>query len=252
MTAPHVRSFGDQDGGVLLDSSRDAITTIDATGAFVWERLKAGKSVDQVISELSIETHMDREIVRRDVENFVRDLQSRDLLVDSDAHQRPATDTASLHHCATSSPRVPTDPLQVDVPSPIPDRLLDPICRLCRVIFESCLFLLQTQIQLRFGGLPRIHNRVRSEKVQDTSSEFDNQEICLAMDFACVFFPKRVLCLQRSAATALVLRRHGRSAALVVGAQAIPFKSHAWVEIEGKVVNDKPYTADMYRELQRF
>jgi hypothetical protein len=71
------------------------------------------------------------------------------------------------------------------------------------------------------------------------------------MDLACVFYPKSVLCLQRSAATTLLLRRHGIRAELVIGAQMLPFKSHAWVEVEGTVVNDKPYMREIYQVLER-
>ena len=59
------------------------------------------------------------------------------------------------------------------------------------------------------------------------------------------------MCLQRSAATTLLLRRHGLHAELVIGAQILPFKSHAWTEIGGVVVNDKPYMMDIYRVLER-
>jgi hypothetical protein len=60
-----------------------------------------------------------------------------------------------------------------------------------------------------------------------------------------------VMCLQRSAATTLLLRRHGFKAEMVIGAQILPFRSHAWVEIGGVVVNDKPYMPDIYRFLER-
>jgi hypothetical protein len=38
---------------------------------------------------------------------------------------------------------------------------------------------------------------------------------------------------------------------MVVGAQMLPFKSHAWVEIKGAIVNDKPYMLDLYTVLDR-
>jgi len=59
------------------------------------------------------------------------------------------------------------------------------------------------------------------------------------------------LCLQRSAATACLLKRFGVSAQLVIGAQQMPFKAHAWVEVDGVVVNDKPYTSEIYTVLDR-
>lgn len=75
--------------------------------------------------------------------------------------------------------------------------------------------------------------------------------ICSAIDNACIWRWKQVLCLQRSAATVCLLRRYGIHAELVIGARQMPFKAHAWVEVAGKVVNDKSYTPSMYAVLDR-
>jgi transglutaminase superfamily protein len=75
--------------------------------------------------------------------------------------------------------------------------------------------------------------------------------LCRCVDLACVFYLKPVLCLQRSAATTLILRNHGWKAQLVIGAQPFPFKSHAWVEIDQEVINDRPYMAEIYQVLDR-
>lgn len=77
------------------------------------------------------------------------------------------------------------------------------------------------------------------------------EQICFAVDMACVWYWKEVLCLQRSAATACLLRQHGIPAEMVIGAQQTPFRAHAWVEVGGRVVNDKPYTPEMYAVLDR-
>ena len=68
---------------------------------------------------------------------------------------------------------------------------------------------------------------------------------------ACIWYWKEVLCLQRSAATACLLKRHGVPAQMMIGAQQMPFKAHAWVEVDGRVVNDKPYMREMYAVLDR-
>jgi hypothetical protein len=38
---------------------------------------------------------------------------------------------------------------------------------------------------------------------------------------------------------------------MVTGAQILPFESHAWVEIGGVVVNDKPYMHEIYQVFER-
>jgi hypothetical protein len=75
--------------------------------------------------------------------------------------------------------------------------------------------------------------------------------VCAAVDMACIWYWKEVLCLQRSAATACLLRQCGVPAQMVIGAQQMPFKAHAWVEVEGRIVNDKPYVRDRYAVLER-
>ena len=75
--------------------------------------------------------------------------------------------------------------------------------------------------------------------------------VCSAVDLACIWYWKHVLCLQRSAATACLLKRYGVPAELVIGAQHMPFRAHAWVEAQGQVVNDKSYTKEMYAVLDR-
>lgn len=73
--------------------------------------------------------------------------------------------------------------------------------------------------------------------------------VCRAVDIACVCYWKRVLCLQRSAVTACLLKHFGIPAHMIIGTQQMPFRSHAWVEVEGRVVSDKPYMRDMYQVL---
>jgi hypothetical protein len=38
---------------------------------------------------------------------------------------------------------------------------------------------------------------------------------------------------------------------MVIGAQQTPFIAHAWVEVDGRVVNDKAYMPEIYAVLDR-
>jgi len=75
--------------------------------------------------------------------------------------------------------------------------------------------------------------------------------ICRAVDIASVWYWKQVPCLQRSAATTCLLRRYGIAAQLVIGVESRPFRAHAWVEVSGRVINDKSYMREMYTVLDR-
>jgi hypothetical protein len=65
------------------------------------------------------------------------------------------------------------------------------------------------------------------------------EQVCNAVNYACIWYPKQVLCLQRSFVTTYLLRLHGVEAEMVLGAQKIPFQAHAWVEVNGRAVNER-------------
>jgi hypothetical protein len=122
-----------------------------------------------------------------------------------------------------------------------------------RLVIKSWLLLLYFEFIMRFCNFKRLHAIVRNQKVRpmDKGRVPSSPELCHAVDLACVFYFKQVLCLQRSAATTLLLRRYGWNAEMVIGAQVLPFRSHAWVEIKGTIVSDMPYLLDMYQVLER-
>lgn len=117
---------------------------------------------------------------------------------------------------------------------------------------EAYFKLAYFDVYLALGGFSALYERVRDYPIgKQTPSTDPIQSICSAIDIACIWYWKNALCLQRSAATACLLKKHGVAAQLVIGTQQIPFKAHAWVEVDGRVVNDKPYVAETYDELDR-
>ena len=63
-------------------------------------------------------------------------------------------------------------------------------------------------------------------------------QVCDAVSLASCFYWKRVYCLQRSVVATRLLRKSGIPGHVVIGYRPSPFFSHAWVEVEGRVVND--------------
>jgi hypothetical protein len=120
------------------------------------------------------------------------------------------------------------------------------------LVLQAYMLLLRFDLYLARGNFAALYDKVRGYPTGKRTEAADAiARICLAMDMACIWYWKEALCLQRSAATACLLKRHGIPAQMVIGAQQMPFKAHAWVEVEGRVVNDKPYTPEMYAVLDR-
>ncbi|MCU1302683.1 MAG: hypothetical protein JWQ87_2967 [Candidatus Sulfotelmatobacter sp.] len=86
------------------------------------------------------------------------------------------------------------------------------------------------------GLLIRVGKRPPTRKNSQRSSI---ERIIAAMDLACIFYWKEVRCLQRAAAMTCLMRIHGTGAELVIGAQMMPLKAHAWVEIDREVVGER-------------
>lgn len=103
----------------------------------------------------------------------------------------------------------------------------------CRALYE----LARYEVVLSLLGSGRILSQLRRQSVslRSTSAELE-RAICDAVLLATCFYWKPVLCLQRAVCTVRLLRRHGIHARLVIGYRPSPFFSHAWVEVDGRVV----------------
>lgn len=120
------------------------------------------------------------------------------------------------------------------------------------LVLWAYLRLIQFDLYLARGNFQDLYDKVRTYPIRGVPASADTTErICSAVDMACIWYWKEALCLQRSAATACLLKRCGVPAQMMIGAQQMPFKAHAWVEVDGRVVNDKPYMREMYAVLDR-
>jgi hypothetical protein len=120
------------------------------------------------------------------------------------------------------------------------------------LVLRAYLRLILFDLYLFRGNFQALYERVRLYPTEEVPAVPNTAErICDAVDMACIWYWKEVLCLQRSAATACLLKSFGVAAEMVLGAQAMPFKAHAWVEVNGRVMNDKPYVREVYTVLDR-
>jgi hypothetical protein len=123
----------------------------------------------------------------------------------------------------------------------------------CRFLFWKALISLLAFDLLRLGrDFTRMHRLVRDWKVASGPACPDAvEQVCEAVNYACICYPMRVLCLQRSVVTTCLLRDLGVRARIAMGAQKLPFKAHAWTEVDGRAVNERRDVQSVYGVWER-
>ena len=76
----HLRTIANQDGAAILDTKAGRITTLNSSGAFVWQALERGEGIETIAEHLVRETGGPMEIVKEDVAEFIEALKKQDLL----------------------------------------------------------------------------------------------------------------------------------------------------------------------------
>lgn len=110
-----------------------------------------------------------------------------------------------------------------------------------RLVFRALYEIVRYEVVLSLAGSGRILSQLRGQFIttRPINSEME-KTICDAVLLAACFYWKPVLCLQRAVCTVRLLRKHGIHARLVIGYRPSPFFSHAWVEVDGRVVYGSP------------
>lgn len=215
--APHLRSIEDQDGAIVLDIKHNATFSLNPTTSYIWQRLAKRVPIEQIVNQVSRETGQNRIAVESDIHEFIKELKKNKMMVE--AHVVP-----QLKHAA-----------------------LKAFC----LLFVYDFFVPPIRI-LRRSSLSLIHNAVSRWRVAPVYADPESAApICNDVEKACSWYPKRVLCLQRSVVTTYLLRQAGVNAIFVLGAQKLPFKAHAWVEVGDKVVSDKPEVVARFAVFDR-
>jgi Transglutaminase-like superfamily/Coenzyme PQQ synthesis protein D (PqqD) len=213
--APHVRSSCQQDQIVILDTNAGALYLCHGAAVKMWRGLVAGQDSDAISADVSRENGAPPDEAQRALESFLDQLRARKLLVDDSGRRLP---------------------------------------RRALVLACAILELIRYDIQLAIFGFRSVHSGLEQRPCTPHRSSTDSElttRVVDAMSMASSLYWRPVKCLQRSTATARVLRGFGIPAQLVIGYRARPFLSHAWVEVEGRVVNDSQALAQRLTVLDR-
>src|SRR5688572_29253637 len=110
-------------------------------------------------------------------------------------------------------------------------------CLVLRALYE----LLRYDVVHSLRGFGPLQHALDDESIPTRTLDAEEEAaLCDAVLTATCLYWKPVMCLQRSYCTLRLFRSLGGDARMVIGYRPVPFFAHAWVEVDGRVVNDSP------------
>lgn len=74
-----LRTVANADGAAVLNIGQGTISTLNVTGAYLWEALGRGASTEAIVRELVEKTGESEEVIAADVQEFLSALKAHDL-----------------------------------------------------------------------------------------------------------------------------------------------------------------------------
>jgi hypothetical protein len=236
----------------------------------VLEETTTGLSVDDVVKELSrqfaeinaagqLKYEVSREQLREDTTRFLKKIAEMNLLhreTDSQGqeiyhiNEGVSGTTSSTVAGAASVVATPAEPGSENVSESASSA---PVRPLKRETFAAFIGLLAFDLLLRFRGFQALIRKVEHWPTAEphTTEMQTCRRVRAMVDRAQMYYPKKAMCLQHSAVVTCLLRRRGVPAEMILAAQEFPAKGHAWVEVDGRVVNDFTAVQRVYRVMRR-
>jgi hypothetical protein len=111
--------------------------------------------------------------------------------------------------------------------------------RFASLVAEALWGFVEYDLVSAVFGFGSIYRRLAAAGGAEVRSDLRGAEVVSrAIELAACFYWKPVLCLQRSVVMVAVLKKRGIRANVVIGYRGDPFFAHAWVEVDGRVLND--------------
>jgi hypothetical protein len=230
--SPSVREVLTPDGAVLLDIRQRLCLGLTPVATEIWRLLKMKLSFHQIVNRLAKEFDAPQQVISDDVRDLLQEFQHKGILtlgppLKTSARKKWSCEVLLWLHRRRHA--------QIDFR--LTPRLLT-IKAFCALLLFDLTGLAEDFVFMQ-DFISRWTARPDSPPADAV------EKVCYAVNHACVWYPKRVLCLQRSAVTTCLMRDCGVPAQMVLGAQKMPFKAHAWTEVNCKPINER-------RDVQKF
>jgi hypothetical protein len=229
------------DGAVLFDLDRDEFLKLDPVATEIWALLSEGHTDSQVAEIIAGRYGVETNRVTEDLNRLLQAAAERDITPESVQQRNNSHPDESGNH----GPTFPWYGQQSGI--------VRPRAKLFGVI-RAWLALALFDLTLTAFSLKFLCRRVERWPVKAKARNDPDLigRMCVAVERACVWYPKKAVCLQRSAVTTCLLRSAGVAAEMVVGAGVMPMTAHAWVRVGGSVVNDHHNVERVYQPVVCF
>jgi hypothetical protein len=240
--SPDIYSFTDKDGSAILSVGRDRMYSVIGVGSAIWAKLAsqpAGVTFDSIVEWLNAKyQNIPRHQIERDVELLLASFKRNGFIRTEGRRQnRFAAGWRDRGHAGFLF---------------MARKATGLLLKLKLYGLAAFLGLSMINIMLKLVSFSAFYHTVKRWPVRGEPGEPEAVVlVCEAVDKATTWYPKQAMCLQRSAVATCLLRSRGLPAQMVIGCRKIPFKSHAWAELYGLVVNDKEKVREFYRVLDR-
>lgn len=232
------RAVTSDHGCVVLDVLHDRILKLNAVGTEMWHLLSIGQTEAEIARTVAQRHEVPEQRVAEDLKRLLAQIE--ELNVSPGDCTFVEQTVAPTQSASSSYPWY--GQIAGEDQTPKPRALLVLAASLGLAVFDLILYT---------TGLKTLCMLVKAWPLrrQRSSESLTTGQICSSVQLACVWYPKRALCLQRSAVTTCLLKIYGVTASMVVGIRPMPFMAHAWVESEGNVVNDWPGVRKFYSSV---
>lgn len=120
-------------------------------------------------------------------------------------------------------------------------------------VFRCGAMILALKVSLRLYGFGRVMKWIRRRVESVPASAWLDLDAVKAAERAVAtagaLYPGRALCLEQSLLLYYVLRRQGIAVSYCQGIMSHPFQAHAWIEYQGRVINDIEEHARQFARL---
>lgn len=236
----NIYSTSDEDGSTILDIKHDKIYNLIGVGSVIWAKLVAareGLTSNAIVDELSsMFTDVPRSQIESDVNRLLTSFQDKSLI-------QPITSS-----CLSALPKYSVG----SIAQFIAHQSVAFLIKINLTALAAFLALGTTDILLKLVSFSSLYHTVKGWPVNSKKANAETSDrVRAAILTAMTWYPKQAMCLQRSAVTTCLLRSAGVKAEMIIGCQRLPFLAHAWVEVDGEVINDKAQVQLTHTVLER-